>query len=257
MATVCITGSAGGIGAATRRMLEARGDRVIGVDLRDAEVEADLSTVDGRAQMVAAVADASGGTLDGVVAGAGVQGRQPSLEVSINYFGAIATLEGLRPMLEATGTASAVAISSNSATTMTGVDGLGVERCLAGDEVGARARLDEVGGLAGYPTSKLALARWVRRAAPSPDWVGARIRLNAVAPGPVRTPMTDPIRDFVLTLGDVYPVPAQRIAEPEEIASVISFLLGDGASYISGAFIPIDAGGEAACRSDDWPTLRP
>jgi NAD(P)-dependent dehydrogenase (short-subunit alcohol dehydrogenase family) len=256
VATVCITGSAGGIGAATRQLFEARGDRVIGVDIRDAEVEANLSTPEGRAAMVAGVTEASGGTLHGVVAGAGVQGREAPLEISINYFGAIATLEGLRPLLAAAGGASAVVISSNSATTMAGVDAAGVGLCLAGDEAGARARLEQVGGLAGYPTSKLALARWVRRAAPSPDWIGAGIRLNAIAPGPVRTPMTDPIRDFVLTLGDVYPVPAQRIAEPEEIASVIAFLLGDGASYVTGAFIPVDGGGEAACRADEWPTAR-
>jgi len=48
MRTVCITGSAGGIGAATRQRLEKEGARVIGVDVRDAEVVADLSTPDGR-----------------------------------------------------------------------------------------------------------------------------------------------------------------------------------------------------------------
>jgi NAD(P)-dependent dehydrogenase (short-subunit alcohol dehydrogenase family) len=257
VATVCITGSAGGIGAATRRLLEGRGDRVIGVDIDGAEVQADLSTPDGRAAMIAGVTEASGGSLDGVVAGAGVQGRTPSLELSINFFGALATLVGLRPLLAAAGRGSAVGIGSNSATTMAGVDEEAFELCLAGDEPAARARIDEVGGLAGYPTSKLALARWVRRAAPTPDWIGAGIRLNAIAPGPVATPMTSPIRDFVLTLGDVYPVPAQRIAEPEEIASVIAFLLGDGASYLTGAFIPVDGGGEAAVRADDWPTARP
>ena len=61
MATVCITGAAGGIGLATRRLLEARGDTVIGVDLRGAEVDADLSTAEGRAAMVAGVAEPAGG----------------------------------------------------------------------------------------------------------------------------------------------------------------------------------------------------
>jgi NAD(P)-dependent dehydrogenase (short-subunit alcohol dehydrogenase family) len=255
VAIVCVTGVAGGIGAATRDVLEARGDSVIGVDLHDAEVEADLSSPEGRRSMVERVTAISGGALDGVVAGAGVQGRAPSLEVSINYFGAVATLEGLRPLLGVRG-GSAVAISSNSATTMIGVDEEAVANCLAADETAARARLEQVGGLSGYPTSKLALARWIRRAAPTPDWIGAAIRLNAIAPGPVRTPMTASIQDFVLTLGDVYPVPAQRIAEPEEIASVIAFLLSDGALYVAGAFIPVDGGGEAAARADEWPTPR-
>ena len=49
MRTVAITGSASGIGAATRTRLEAAGAHVIGIDLRDAEVIADLTTAGGRA----------------------------------------------------------------------------------------------------------------------------------------------------------------------------------------------------------------
>jgi NAD(P)-dependent dehydrogenase (short-subunit alcohol dehydrogenase family) len=88
--TVCITGSAGGIGGATRARLEREGARVLGVDVRDAEVVADLSTPAGRDAMVAAVADCCDGVLDGLVAAAGIMGDQP-LVVAINYFGAIAT----------------------------------------------------------------------------------------------------------------------------------------------------------------------
>lgn len=257
MGTICVTGSAGGIGRATRAALEAAGHAVVGVDLRDAEVIADLSTPEGRAAMVEGVRSAAGGGLDGLVAGAGVQGTEPEREVSINFFGAVATLAGLRPLLAGRPGGAAVAISSNSATTMAGADAAIVEACLAGDESAARARAREVGGLTGYPSSKLALGRWVRRQAAAGEWVGEGIRLNAVAPGPVHTPMTDPIRDWVLDLGDVYPVPIRRIAEPEEIASVIAFLLGPGASYVTGAFLPVDGGGEAAVRADDWPAGRP
>ena len=57
MRTIAISGSASGIGAATRAMLEAAGDTVIGIDLRDAEVTADLSTDGGRANAVEAVLD--------------------------------------------------------------------------------------------------------------------------------------------------------------------------------------------------------
>src|SRR5258706_13633968 len=97
MRTVCITGSAGGIGAATRERLEKEGARVMGVDVRDAEVIADLSTPAGREAMVAAVTELCGGALDGLVAAAGIMGDQP-LVVAINYFRAIATLDGLRPL---------------------------------------------------------------------------------------------------------------------------------------------------------------
>ena len=72
MATIAITGSAGGIGAATRERLEQDGHAVIGVDLRDAEVEVDLATPQGRAAMVDGVSEAADGVLDGLVAAAGL-----------------------------------------------------------------------------------------------------------------------------------------------------------------------------------------
>ncbi|MDE0579989.1 MAG: SDR family NAD(P)-dependent oxidoreductase [Acidimicrobiia bacterium] len=99
MGTIVITGSAGGIGQATRERLALDGHEVIRVDIRDAEVIADLSTPEGRTEMVGAVAAASGGRIDGLVAGAGITGPDPEQVVSINYFGAVATVEGLRPLL--------------------------------------------------------------------------------------------------------------------------------------------------------------
>jgi hypothetical protein len=66
--TIAITGSAGGIGGATRALLEANGHRVIGIDVRDAEVIADLSTPEGRTVMIDDVTAASNGVLDGLVA---------------------------------------------------------------------------------------------------------------------------------------------------------------------------------------------
>jgi NAD(P)-dependent dehydrogenase (short-subunit alcohol dehydrogenase family) len=49
MANVIISGSASGIGLATREKLDSQGDRIIGIDIRDAEIIADLSTPEGRA----------------------------------------------------------------------------------------------------------------------------------------------------------------------------------------------------------------
>ena len=155
MATIAITGSAGGIGHATAALLEKDGHRVIGVDVRDADVEADLSTPEGRLAMIAGVTEHSDGTLDGVVAGAGIM--SDTLAVSVNYFGAIATLEGLRPLLSRSPNASAIAISSNSTTTAPGLGTDVVEACLAGDEARAVA-LAPAGNAQAYALSKLALA---------------------------------------------------------------------------------------------------
>jgi NAD(P)-dependent dehydrogenase (short-subunit alcohol dehydrogenase family) len=255
MGTIAITGSAGGIGSATRARLEAAGHRVIGVDVRDAEVLADLSTPDGRDAMVAGVTEASGGSLDGLVAGAGISSDDSPLVISINYFGAVATLAGLRPLLARGTNPSAVAISSNSTTaTVGGVVAEAVDACLAGDEAEARAAVGE--GFFGYPTAKLALARYVRRNAPSAEWIGAGIRLNAIAPGPIATPMTEPIGSFVLEMGDDYPVPIGRLGTADEVAAVLAFLLSPDAGYVVGSLVYVDGGGDAAARADDWPTGR-
>ena len=102
MRTIAITGSASGMGAALSGRLTAAGDRVIGVDLRNADVEADLGTSAGRAQAIERVTELSDGALDGLVTLAGLAGlpeRPASLLISVNYFGTVELLAGLRPLL--------------------------------------------------------------------------------------------------------------------------------------------------------------
>jgi NAD(P)-dependent dehydrogenase (short-subunit alcohol dehydrogenase family) len=253
VSTVVLTGSAGGIGTATRHHLEGAGRTVIGVDLHDAEIVTDLSTDDGRHHMLAEVERMSGGSLDGVIACAGVIDADEDHIVSTNYFGAIATLDGLRPLLARGNDASAIAISSNSTTIMPGVPDEIVERCLDGDEPAARRVAVDHRGY-GYPCSKLALARWVRRRAVTDEWAGAGIRLNAVSPGLVDTPLNDGKIDLFLSIPDVFPLPQGRAAQPEEIAPLLGFLLSADASFFCGSVIFVDGGSDAAMRADDWPT---
>ena len=255
MTTVAITGSAGGIGGTTRARLEAAGATVIGIDVRDAEVIADLATPAGREAMVAEVTEQCSGALDGVVAAAGVSHDDGRLVVAINYFGAVATLTGLRPLLAGRPGASAVAVSSNSSTTQPGLPIGLVDACLAGDE--QVAQNDSGHGMAAYGATKLALARWVRRQAVTADWIGAGIRLNAVAPGFIATPMTAGSEDFILGLGDIYPIPAGRSGTADEVAGLLTYLLGPDAGFFVGSVVTMDGGTDAALRADHWPTPLP
>ena len=252
MSVIALTGSAGGMGRAVRHRLESAGHRLIGVDQRDADVIADLSTASGRAIMVSEVARQCDGALDGLVVAAGIQAGDASTIVSVNYFGAIATLTGLRSFLVTGSDPSAVVVSSNSTTTQPRYPIEVAELCLAGDESAAcQAAGDDA--LGAYPASKLALARWVRRHAPSADWIGSGIRLNAIAPGFIDTPMTEGTWEFVATLGDIHPIPVGRPGRPAEIAGLIDYLLSADAGFFCGSVITIDGGTEAVLRADDWP----
>ena len=258
MGTIAITGAAGGMGVATRSVLQAAGHRVIGVDMRDSEVIADLSTVDGRREMIEAVTAASDGVLDGLVAAAGISsnGSNEALVVSINYFGAVAALAGLRPLLARGTNPSAVAISSNSTTTQVGIPLAAVSACLAGDEDAACAAAAR-SPMGGYPASKLALAHWVRQQATSASWIGSGIRLNAIAPGLIETPMTAGGGvEFVLSLGEVYPVPIQRAGTAAEVAGLLAYLLSPAAGFFVGSCIVMDGGTDAVIRPTDWPAAR-
>jgi NAD(P)-dependent dehydrogenase (short-subunit alcohol dehydrogenase family) len=248
MSVAVVTGAASGIGQATRQRLEADGWRVIGVDLHDSEIVADLATPEGRAHMVEKVS-VEVDALHGVVACAGVTGRtNPSdLVVRLNYFGAVATLDGLRPLLAQGAPSAAVAISSNAATTGT-IDPEALELLLEGEEEAAAAHGYE-SGIAAYATAKLGLARWVRRQAVTYEWVGSGVRLNAVAPGVVLTAMTaDSMNEINATIG--YPRPTREPAHPDEIAGLVAYLLSDQARYVVGSFMVIDGGTDAALRPD-------
>ena len=251
--TVAVSGSASGIGAAIRARLEADGSRVIGIDLHDADVIADLAAPAGRSRALAAIRAACAGRLDGHVACAGVGPHvEPSATIaSVNYFGAQGLLAGLREALALGAAPAAVAVGSNSAS-MPGVDSPIVAACLAADEDEARRLALEIAGHQVYAGSKLALLRWVRRNAPTPAWAGAGVRLNAVAPGPVRTPLLDGGLAHTL-YGDAirnFPVPLGGFGAPEQIAAAVAFLLGPQSAFCSGSVLFVDGGTDALVRPD-------
>ena len=256
MKTICVTGSASGIGAATAELLRADGHRVIGVDLRNADVEGDLSKPADRVRIVDEVTRACDGRLDGLVPCAGVSTPAPnSLIVSVNYFGTLAVVNGLRPALARGSDPAVVMISSNSTTMTPGLPVDEAMRYLNSDESSVLERFAAPDGFLAYPAGKLAIAFWVRMNAGTPDWIGSGIRLNAVAPGVIDTGMTRPLLDMpgVKESLEHIPIPLKRWGRPEEIARAIRFLLSADSSYVVGQVLFVDGGTDALLQ----PTAHP
>ena len=98
-----------------------------------------------------------------------------------------------------------------------------------------------VAGQAHYAASKGAVASLTRAAAIEGAALG--IRVNAIAPGPIRTPMTaERLTDPAQVEWLEGRVPLGRVGEPEEMAQVIAFLLSDQSSYVTGTVIYADGG---------------
>lgn len=260
MGRYAVTGAASGMGAATAAQLRAAGHTVIGVDIKDTDVVADLSTPDGRrhaARQVLAV-----GSLDGAVLAAGLGPRpgpdRPRQIAEVNYFGVVELLQRWRPALASAADAKVVVLSSNSTTTTPAVPKRTVKALLSGDAAKAvrSVRLLGPGQPAiMYAASKIAVSRWVRRNAVLPDWAGAGIRLNALAPGAVMTPLLEEQLASPLQAKAVrrFPVPVGGFGEPDDLARWVCFMLSDAANFLCGSVIFVDGGTDAYFRADDWP----
>ncbi|ORM34108.1 NAD-dependent epimerase [Williamsia sp. 1135] len=260
------------MGRAVAVKLAAEGHRVIGVDQRDADIIADLSTAQGRHSAVTAVLAAADGPLAGAVLAAGLgpgaeqgpgEGKgRARLITEVNYFGVVELLEGWRDALAATEDAKVVVFSSNSATTVPAVPRRTINALLAGDgdrAVRSLRRYGRVGPVMAYAASKIAVSRWVRRQATSPAWAGAGIRLNALAPGAILTPLlqeqlASPTESRAV---ERFPVPIGGFGDPDKLADWAVFMLSDAADFLCGSVIFVDGGSDAYFRADDWPRAVP
>lgn len=260
--TIVVTGAASGIGAATTQWLRERGDRVITSDLHDADVVADLSIPEGRAALAEGVRRASGGKIDAIIANAG--GGPPETSVALNFFGTLATLEGLRPLLKESVAPRAVAVSSIGALRPP-IAGL-VEACLTLDEGAAETIVRATCRAAAKPdanprdrfqvpldlygTAKRALQLWCRAAAPSNDWAGAGISLNVVAFGFVDTPaaafvLADPVNRAAMA--NMIPLKKAFPGRPEDAAAILAWCVAPENVMMTGQILFADGGFE--CRA--------
>ena len=266
--TYVVTGAASGIGAATARTLRERGGRVIACDLHDADVAGDLTTAEGRADLVEGVKRLSGGAIDAIIANAG--GGPPETSLALNFFGAVATLDGLRPLLESSAAPRAVAVSSIAS--LRPPHAPLVETCLNMDEraaVALAARMLAEGGplrtganplpdklqapLDLYANAKYALQRWCRRTAAESQWAGAGIPLNVVALGFFDTPAAA----YVLSdakaraaMGRMTPMRGAFPGRPEEAAALLAWCVSPENSQMTGQILFADGGFECQARGE-------
>ncbi|MFD4326284.1 SDR family NAD(P)-dependent oxidoreductase [Nocardioides sp. NPDC058538] len=216
--TVVVTGAASGIGAAVVAAVTAEGGTAVGVDREAAPGvrTLDVRDEDAWAELTRELA----GPVHGLVSCAGVTRRARVGAASVadmrdahdvNVLGPLLGIQALAPLMPAGG--SIVTIGSLAA--------------LQGHYPVA------------YTTSKWAVRGLTHTAALE---LGERgIRVNAVHPGFIETAMTASA-PVAFREASVAAAPLGRVGTPEEVASVVVFLLGDGAAYVTGAEIPVDGG---------------
>jgi NAD(P)-dependent dehydrogenase (short-subunit alcohol dehydrogenase family) len=214
--TALVTGAARGIGRSVADTLESKGIRV----LRPARQELDLAAPDSVADYLKSVDEA----VDILVLNAGINNPEPLQELSpenwsstqqVNVSSNLLLLQGLLPQMAAAGYGRVVAVSSVYA---------------------HRARAGRVA----YSASKAAIEEVVRSVAVEYGPFG--VLANCVAPGFVLTDLTYQNNDAKQLQALAERIPVGRLAEPEEIALCISWLVSAENSYITGQSIAIDGG---------------
>lgn len=251
MHEIVVTGSSSGIGSAVADTQRQQGRSVLGIAHHGAEVIAELGTPDGRARGLAETLRRSGGAIDGLVCAAGLgPTADPASIVSVNYFGVLACLEALLPALRRGRDPAAVLLASTGAVQVPDADQHPLTRALFdGDEARARAEAAQAGHpMLAYCLIKYAITCVMRKRVRT--WAEAGVRINAVAPGPVRTPMLDALEQDARLPEDQrrFLPPIGRVGTPHEVAALVDFLLSPRAGFMHGALVFIDGGIDALTR---------
>ena len=234
-----VTGGASGMGAATVRRLAAGGAKVMIVD-RNGDLAQTVATEVGGTAMVGDVADSS--FCDGAIAAA-VE-RHGGLDVLVNAAGVIVRASGEDTTDEQWAKIMGVNVSGTFFMCRAAVRVMKTRG--GGAVVNFGSIWGDLGsaGVAAYCASKGAVHNLTRALAM--DHAADGIRVNAVCPGEVNTPMLQSERAEAVTeqllMAIAATVPMGRLADPDEIARVVCFLASDDASYMTGALVSVDAG---------------
>lgn len=246
-----VTGSSSGIGAAVAARMKAQGKTVIGVAHDTADVVADLATAAGRSAAIHQVRERSMGVLDGAVCAAGLLSNTDFARVvSVNFFGTLACLDGWFDALQRGRGAAATVLASTGAAQVPDAERHPLAMAmLEGDEERARREAVAAGhGVLVYCMTKFALACAIRER--SARWAAAGVRINAVAPGPIETPMLRTLEqdETVPESQRRFVPPVGRNGRAEEVAELVSYLHSPSAGFIHGNVIFIDGGIDALTR---------
>lgn len=241
--TIIVTGAASGIGAATVVAIRSLGGKVIGLDRNPPTDEIDdflqVDLMDKQAVEQAA-ADLSRRGADGLANIAGLPPTRPAEAVMTVNFVALRhlTLKLLDGLADG---ASIVNLASLAGLGWEGqVQAIHAAETLDFPDVPAFCAAHGIVGATSYFFSKQALIGWTLRNRWT--WRARGIRMNAISPGPVDTPI---LGDFLETLGARAEEDMRVMDRPgtaEDIAPVVAFLLSDGSGWIRGANIPVDGG---------------
>ena len=234
-----VTGGASGMGAATSRRLAAGGAHVTIVD-RNADLAEAVAAEIGGTHAAGDVSDSS--FCDAVVTD--VLTRRGHLDVLVNAAGVIVRASGVDTTDEQWARIMGVNVSGTFYMCRAAVRAM--KPAGRGAIVNFGSIWGDLGsaGVAAYCASKGAVHNLTRALAM--DHAADGIRVNAVCPGEVNTPMLQSERSEAVTdalLAKIAAtVPMGRLAEPDEIARVVCFLASDDASYMTGAMVSVDAG---------------